>query len=82
MKKTAIIFISALLLLCFSLSSFADVVTTAPQESTQASTAPQGYEDGLVREADISAPITVCILAVSVFIVYGIVKIKKANGEK
>lgn len=81
MKKTAIIFLSVLLFVGLSLSVCADVVTTSPMESTAATSAQAGYEDGLVREADISAPITACIVAVSAFIVYGIVKIKKAKKD-
>jgi len=81
MKKIAIIFISLLLFACFSVGVCADVVTTTPHESTAASTAPTGYEDGLVREADITLPITVCFIAVCAFIVYGIVKLKKAKKD-
>ena len=82
MKKIAIIFLSAVLFICFSVCVCADIVTTTPQEGTQANTAPEGYEDGLVREADISAPITACIVAVCGFIIYGAVKIKKAKKDE
>ena len=81
MKKIAIIFISVLLFVCLPISACADVVTTTPQEGTAATTAPTGYDDGIVREVDISVPITACFLAVCAFIVYGIIKLKKVKKD-
>ena len=80
MKKIAIIFVSLALFLCLAIGAHAAVVTTTPQESTAASTAVG--TGGLVYEANTSLPITVCIVAVSAFIVYGIVKIKKSEKEE
>jgi hypothetical protein len=80
MKKTAIIFLSLLLFAALPLSASANVVTTVPQESTAASTA-EGYEDGLVREVDITAPITACIIAVCAIIAYGVLKIRKTEKD-
>ena len=80
MKKTAIIFLSLLLFAALPLSAGANVVTTVPQESTAASTN-AGHEPGLVREVDISAPITACIIAVCALIAYGALKIRKAAKD-
>ena len=80
MKKIAIIFVSLALFLCLAIGAHAAVVTTTPQESTAASTAVG--TGGLVYEANTLLPITVCIVAVSAFIVYGIVKIKKTEKEE
>ena len=81
MKKIAVILVSLVLTLCFSLGVCANVVTTSPSESTEASTAPEGYEDGLVREVDITAPITACAVIVCAAIVYGIAKLRKAKKD-
>ena len=80
MKKTAIIFVSLALVLCLTVGAHAAVVTTTPQESTAESTAQS--TGGTVYEPDTALPLALCIVAVSAFIVYGIVKIKKAEKEE
>ena len=82
MKKIAIIFVSLALVSCLCVNVCAvGAVTTTPVESTEASTPPVGYEDGMVREADITAPITVCILAVCAITACGIIRLKKAEKD-
>jgi hypothetical protein len=80
MKKIAIFFVSLILLFCLAFGAHAALVTTTPQESTTASDAQSG--DGMIYDVDTTLPVAACIVAVGAFIVYGIVKIKKANGEK
>ena len=82
MKKTAIIFVSLLLVLSFTVGAHAAAVTTTPQGSTAESTEPAQSDDGMIYDVDTTLPVAACIVAVGAFIVYGIVKIKKANGEK
>lgn len=82
MKKIAIVIISLFLLGCFSVGVWADVVTTSPQESTVESTVPEGYEEGLVRYVDITAPIAICFVLVCAFSIYGIIKLKKAKKDE
>ncbi|MBQ9747093.1 MAG: hypothetical protein IJW21_09775 [Clostridia bacterium] len=81
MKKILIFFLCALLFWGFAFSVCAEEVTTTPQESTGQSVVPDGYEDGMVREVDISGPVAACLIAVSAFIVYGIVKLKKTKTD-
>lgn len=80
MKKTAIIFVSLLLMVCLTVGVHAAAVTTTPQSSTAASTE-SAPSDGLIYEADTALPLTVCLFAAVGFIVYGVVKIKKAKEE-
>ena len=80
MKKIAILTFSLFLVLAFSFCTFAGVATTAPEEG-ESTSVPVGYEDGLVREVDLTVPITACLIAVCGFIVYGIVKIKKTPKD-
>ena len=79
MKKTAIFFVSLVLLLCLTVGTHAAVVTTTPQSSTSASTEQSG--DGMIYDVDTTLPVAACIVAVGAFIVYGIVKIKKSREE-
>ena len=80
MKKTAIIFVSLLLVLSLAVGAHAATVTTTPQGSTAESTEP-AQSDGMVYEADTALPLAVCLFAAVGFIVYGAVKIKKAKEE-
>ena len=81
MKKTAIIFVSLLLLLCLTVGVHAASVTTTPQGSTSASTE-SVPSDGMIYEADTALPLAICLFAALGFIVYGIVKIKKYKEEE
>jgi hypothetical protein len=76
MKKTAIIFVSLLLVLSLTVGAHAAAVTTTPQSSTE-----PAQSDGMVYEADTALPLAICLFAAVGFIVYGAVKIKKAKEE-
>ena len=80
MKKIAIIFVSLLLCVCFSVGVCADFVTTSPKETTAATSAI--VSDGLVYENDITMPITFCIIAACAICVFGIIKLKKVQKEE
>ena len=80
MKKTAIIFVSILLLLCLTVGLHAAAVTTTPQGGTTASTE-SAVSDGMVYEAETALPLAVCLIAALGIIVCAIVKIKKSREE-
>ena len=80
MKKTAIIFVSLLLLLCLTVGVHAAAVTTTPQGGTTASTE-SAVSDGMIYESDTVLPLAVCLLAVLAFIAYGVIKLKKTSKD-
>lgn len=81
MKKfTLLLLLIIIFALVFSQAAFASLATTAAQESTSAATR-EGYEDGMVRGQDISAPIAVCFITVCACIIYGISLLRKHKDD-
>ncbi len=81
MKKIAAVLLASFILtFIFAQAAFAGIATTAPQESTSATTH-EGYEEGMVRGLDISTPITICVIAAASFIVYGIFLLRKHKND-
>ena len=81
MKKIISFFLVLLVLMniLLPMRSYA-LVTTEGTAQTEPVYADDGKEDGMVRGADISAPIAGCFVALGACIVYGVVKLRKNKG--
>jgi preprotein translocase subunit SecG len=80
MKKfTALLLAVLVLAMLFAQIALAAAVTAEAVQSTSATR--DGYEDGMVRGWDISAPIVICFIIVCACIIYGISLLRKHKND-